>query len=133
MVVHAEVIHWLGILRVSVEDSGEPLLHTCPPPCLADMPPSDEYADAGLQDYHPTSIDTEHLTIIIISPPPPPPLLMLEWAGAGLSVEHQTKLFKSIIQFNASKLQGGKGSGLGLYISKGSMNLPSSQCNCYYF
>ena len=40
--------------------------------------------------------------------------------GAGLSVEHQTKLFKSIIQFNASKLQGGKGSGLGLYISKGS-------------
>ena len=43
--------------------------------------------------------------------------------GAGLSVEHQTKLFKSIIQFNASKLQGGKGSGLGLYISKGSTKI----------
>ena len=39
--------------------------------------------------------------------------------GAGISKENQAKLFKGIIQFSPGKLQEGKGTGLGLYISKG--------------
>lgn len=38
--------------------------------------------------------------------------------GAGISIENQKKLFGQYVQFNASKLQQGKGSGLGLWISK---------------
>ena len=40
-------------------------------------------------------------------------------SGAGISIEHQNDLFKEGMQFNANKLQGGKGSGLGLFITKG--------------
>ena len=39
--------------------------------------------------------------------------------GAGISEENQRKLFGQYVQFNASKLQQGNGSGLGLWISKG--------------
>ena len=38
--------------------------------------------------------------------------------GCGLSAEQQAKLFGQYVQFNASKLQKGQGSGLGLWISK---------------
>eukprot|EP01033_Poteriospumella_lacustris_P015717 gene15717-11246_t len=38
--------------------------------------------------------------------------------GAGISPENQKRLFGQYVQFNASKLQQGKGSGLGLWISK---------------
>eukprot|EP00602_Paraphysomonas_sp_CaronLab_P003234 CAMPEP_0185018422 /NCGR_PEP_ID=MMETSP1103-20130426/1154_1 /TAXON_ID=36769 /ORGANISM="Paraphysomonas bandaiensis, Strain Caron Lab Isolate" /LENGTH=613 /DNA_ID=CAMNT_0027548233 /DNA_START=927 /DNA_END=2768 /DNA_ORIENTATION=- len=38
--------------------------------------------------------------------------------GPGISLENQRKLFTQIIQFNAAELQGGGGSGLGLFISK---------------
>jgi hypothetical protein len=37
----------------------------------------------------------------------------------GMSAENQLKLFKTIIQFHPGLLQEGKGSGLGLFISKG--------------
>jgi hypothetical protein len=37
----------------------------------------------------------------------------------GMSPENQLKLFKTIIQFHPGLLQEGKGSGLGLFISKG--------------
>lgn len=37
--------------------------------------------------------------------------------GAGLTKENQQKLFKNIVQFHASKLQQGGGSGIGLWIS----------------
>ena len=40
-------------------------------------------------------------------------------SGAGISNENQKKLFGQYVQFNASKLQQGNGSGLGLWISKG--------------
>ena len=43
--------------------------------------------------------------------------------GAGISEENQAKLFKGIIQFNPGKLQAGKGTGLGLYISKGIVDM----------
>lgn len=39
--------------------------------------------------------------------------------GPGLSVENQKSLFREGIQFNPNQLQGGQGSGLGLWISKG--------------
>jgi signal transduction histidine kinase len=38
--------------------------------------------------------------------------------GYGISKENQLKLFGQYIQFNASALQQGKGSGLGLWIAK---------------
>ena len=38
--------------------------------------------------------------------------------GAGISKQHQAKLFSPYIQFNAGKLQKGQGSGLGLWISR---------------
>ena len=41
-------------------------------------------------------------------------------SGAGISAENQHKLFKDIVQFNPEKLQAGGGSGLGLWITKGS-------------
>jgi signal transduction histidine kinase/CheY-like chemotaxis protein len=43
--------------------------------------------------------------------------------GPGISVDNQKLLFKQIIQFDPAKLQGGRGSGLGLFISKGIMDL----------
>lgn len=39
-------------------------------------------------------------------------------SGAGISIENQRKLFGQYVQFNAAALQQGKGSGLGLWISK---------------
>jgi signal transduction histidine kinase len=38
--------------------------------------------------------------------------------GCGISIENQRKLFGQYVQFNASELQKGGGSGLGLWISK---------------
>jgi two-component system, sensor histidine kinase len=43
--------------------------------------------------------------------------------GAGISKENQGRLFKEIIQFSPEKLQGGGGSGLGLWITKGIVDL----------
>lgn len=43
--------------------------------------------------------------------------------GAGLTTEQQNKLFKSVIQFDAGKLQKGGGSGLGLYVCQGIMKM----------
>lgn len=40
-------------------------------------------------------------------------------SGEGISLENQKKLFGQYVQFHAGKLQKGKGSGLGLWISKG--------------
>ena len=43
--------------------------------------------------------------------------------GPGISSENQDLLFQNIIQFDPNALQGGGGSGLGLYISKGIVDL----------
>jgi len=43
--------------------------------------------------------------------------------GPGISEENQKKLFNDIVQFNPGKLQGGGGSGIGLYISHGIVKL----------
>mmetsp|Transcript_10853 Transcript_10853/g.16519 ORF Transcript_10853/g.16519 Transcript_10853/m.16519 type:complete len:747 (-) Transcript_10853:200-2440(-) len=42
--------------------------------------------------------------------------------GPGVSEENQKRLFNEIVQFNAAELQGGGGSGLGLWISKAIMD-----------
>eukprot|EP00607_Mallomonas_marina_P005876 CAMPEP_0182439700 /NCGR_PEP_ID=MMETSP1167-20130531/86593_1 /TAXON_ID=2988 /ORGANISM="Mallomonas Sp, Strain CCMP3275" /LENGTH=406 /DNA_ID=CAMNT_0024633451 /DNA_START=707 /DNA_END=1927 /DNA_ORIENTATION=- len=44
-------------------------------------------------------------------------------SGAGLAKENQERLFKEVVQFHAAKLQGGKGSGIGLLITKGIVDL----------
>ena len=44
-------------------------------------------------------------------------------SGAGISPENQKRLFHEIVQFNPDKLQGGGGSGLGLFITKGIVDL----------
>jgi signal transduction histidine kinase len=36
-------------------------------------------------------------------------------SGAGITLENQNKLFNEIVQFDAAKLQQGKGSGIGLW------------------
>jgi len=43
--------------------------------------------------------------------------------GPGISATNQAKLFKNVVQFNPEKLQAGGGSGFGLFLSKGIMDL----------
>lgn len=49
--------------------------------------------------------------------------LSVQDSGAGLSEDQLKQLFKEGVQFNANKLQSGGGSGLGLWITKGIVNL----------
>lgn len=49
--------------------------------------------------------------------------------GAGISVQNQKKLFGQYVQFNAASLQQGKGSGLGLWITKSKLHTLSA----YFF
>jgi signal transduction histidine kinase len=44
-------------------------------------------------------------------------------SGAGISKENLRQLFGQYVQFNANTLQGGKGSGLGLWLSKAIIEL----------
>ena len=44
-------------------------------------------------------------------------------SGAGISKENQSRLFKEIVQFSPEKLQAGGGSGLGLWITSGIVEL----------
>ena len=44
-------------------------------------------------------------------------------SGAGISKENQNRLFKEIVQFSPEKLQAGGGSGLGLWITSGIVEL----------
>jgi signal transduction histidine kinase/ActR/RegA family two-component response regulator len=43
--------------------------------------------------------------------------------GAGIAPENLGKLFKGIVQFDANRLQGGRGTGLGMFISYGIVEL----------
>ncbi len=49
-------------------------------------------------------------------------------SGAGISEENQKKMFGQYVQFNAATLQNGKGSGLGLWISKSKFAITSTYC-----
>ena len=44
-------------------------------------------------------------------------------SGTGISLENQKRLFTEMVQFNPEVLQGGGGSGFGLYICKGIVDL----------
>ena len=52
-------------------------------------------------------------------------------SGAGISAENQKRLFKDIVQFNPEKLQAGGGSGLGLWISSGIVDLHDGKISVY--
>jgi signal transduction histidine kinase/CheY-like chemotaxis protein len=51
-------------------------------------------------------------------------------SGAGISAENQKKLFGQYVQFNANKLQKGRGSGLGLWITKSIVELHNGRISC---
>ena len=51
--------------------------------------------------------------------------------GAGISIENQKRLFKDIVQFSPEKLQAGGGSGLGLWISSGIVDLHDGKISVY--
>ena len=50
-------------------------------------------------------------------------VLVVTDTGAGINVENQKRLFRDIVQFSPEKLQAGGGSGLGLWISSGIVDL----------
>ena len=50
--------------------------------------------------------------------------VMVKDSGAGLSPENLGRLFGEGVQFNANELQGGGGSGLGLFVTKGPFSFP---------
>ena len=50
-------------------------------------------------------------------------VIVVNDTGAGMLEENYTRLFKEIIQFNPEVLQAGGGSGLGLWITKGIVDL----------
>lgn len=51
--------------------------------------------------------------------------------GAGMVEEEYSQLFKAVIQFQPGVLQGGRGSGLGLYISKGIVDLHNGKISAW--
>jgi CheY-like chemotaxis protein len=51
--------------------------------------------------------------------------------GAGISIDNQTKLFTDIVQFNAKALQGGGGSGIGLWVSRKLMDAHGGTIGVY--
>jgi CheY-like chemotaxis protein len=72
----------------------------------------------SLSSYHPelslcTAADPLHGKLVVV----------VTDTGAGISIENQKRLFKEIVQFSPEKLQSGGGSGLGLWITGGIMNL----------
>mmetsp|Transcript_10354 Transcript_10354/g.14253 ORF Transcript_10354/g.14253 Transcript_10354/m.14253 type:complete len:791 (+) Transcript_10354:1774-4146(+) len=55
--------------------------------------------------------------------------IFIEDSGPGLSAENLKLLFKEGVQFNANKFQAGGGSGLGLFIAKGIVELHGGTIN----
>ena len=51
--------------------------------------------------------------------------------GAGISKENQKRLFNDIVQFNPEILQAGGGSGLGLWITKGIVDLHNGKIDVF--
>ena len=51
--------------------------------------------------------------------------------GAGISIENQARLFKEVIQFSPEKLQAGGGSGLGLWITPGILEMHNGKIGVY--
>ena len=58
-------------------------------------------------------------------------VVIVKDSGAGISAENQKRLFKDIVQFSPEKLQAGGGSGLGLWISGGIVDLHDGEISVY--
>ncbi|KAJ1405445.1 hypothetical protein B484DRAFT_457071, partial [Ochromonadaceae sp. CCMP2298] len=58
-------------------------------------------------------------------------VLTVRDGGAGMSIEDQKNLFREGVQFNVNQLQHGGGSGLGLWISKGVVELHNGLLSAY--
>ena len=58
-------------------------------------------------------------------------VLVVTDTGAGISMVNQKRLFKDIVQFSPEKLQAGGGSGLGLWISSGIVDLHDGKISVY--
>ena len=58
-------------------------------------------------------------------------VVVVKDTGAGISIENQKRLFTEIVQFNPEILQAGGGSGLGLWISKGIVDLHDGNIRVY--
>mmetsp|Transcript_14005 Transcript_14005/g.20931 ORF Transcript_14005/g.20931 Transcript_14005/m.20931 type:complete len:835 (+) Transcript_14005:315-2819(+) len=58
-------------------------------------------------------------------------LISVEDSGPGLSADNMKLLFKEGVQFNANQLQAGGGSGLGLWITKGLVNLHNGKISAH--
>ena len=94
--------HSYAALSLDADDSTEVLGHVALKPDSSRQNVESEEGAAGLLRIHIT--DT----------------------GAGISKQHQAKLFPPYIQFNAGKLQKGQGSGLGLGLWISRSELPLS-------
>ena len=58
-------------------------------------------------------------------------VVVVKDTGAGISESNQKRLFNEIIQFNPEILQAGGGSGLGLWITRGIVDLHNSTIRVY--
>ena len=58
-------------------------------------------------------------------------VIVVKDTGSGMIEEDYSRLFKEIIQFNPEVLQAGGGSGLGLWITKGIVDLHQGQISVY--
>lgn len=78
---------------------------------------------AVLVEILPTELTTNPVQTLQGTQPDHVLRLSVTDSGPGISIEDQQKLFGKYVQINANTLQNGKGSGLGLWISKKIMEL----------
>ena len=89
-----------------------------PPPSNQIYALDDALENGKSRSFDETS-DCGHLVISVID------------SGAGISEENQKRLFHNIVQFNPEILQSGGGSGLGLWITKGIVDLHSGHIDVH--
>ena len=58
-------------------------------------------------------------------------VIIITDTGAGISLENQARLFEEVVQFSPEKLQAGGGSGLGLWISSGILEMHNGKISVF--
>ena len=58
-------------------------------------------------------------------------VIVITDTGAGISIANQGRLFKEVVQFSPEKLQAGGGSGLGLWITSGILDMHNGKISVY--